>query len=135
MLLFPFIGLLTGSLAYMVWDQNWGSGKDYKSEWLAKDSLNGLIILMVVSNAILFALLSLPFFLNNRYHIRNNLVLNFLTWFALPFSWIIYLLVKAKIFDGINSDNGWVLINILPFLLSLITGFLVFRIRFNKKPW
>jgi hypothetical protein len=128
-LLVPAVALLISHIAYMVWDQNWGPGKDYKSEWLTKGAFNELIIMMVIGNAIVFALLCLPIFLSNKKQVRNNRFLIFFSWFALPLIWISYLLGEANIANGINADNSWILINILPYLLSLTIGFLIFRSR------
>jgi hypothetical protein len=134
-LLLPSSGLVVGHIIYLIWDENWGPGKNYKSEWLTSGSLNGLVILMVILNAFIIALLTLPIFLNNHDYIRKNFIFSFLSWFALPLIWIFYFLYKAIIGNGFNSDNNWILLNVLPFSISLIIGFVIFRLRLNKRPW
>jgi hypothetical protein len=52
------IPLCVNIVAYMVFtiiDRNWGPGKDYKSEWLTADSLDGIVFLLLLANGVIIA--------------------------------------------------------------------------------
>ncbi|MFB6453931.1 hypothetical protein ACE38W_01570 [Chitinophaga sp. Hz27] len=72
--------------------------------WLNYKTTTGAGILMVILLSIILGVLFLPVFLNNRADVRENAVKRFLSWWLLPGTWFIYLLLNGKgaaaFFDG-----------------------------------
>jgi hypothetical protein len=123
--LIPVCVSVLALVLFLFIDHHWGPGKDYKSEWLTADSVNGIACLLLLANGIVMALLSTTLFMNQRTGISENLLFSFLAWFAAP---LIYLLwITLKVVDGDYETTGFVLCGTLPYLVGLLWTFFLFR--------
>ncbi len=104
----------------------------YKSEWLDKGTVIMITILASVIFSIMICLLSLSIFLNKISMIRNSFVLSILSWILLPYSLlIIFLIYQIRLVNRLGmiymNDFVYVLIMIIPFMISLILTFIKYR--------
>jgi len=88
--------------------------------------ITSLIFCLLVSG------LSLTIFLNKVKKYYNNLIWNLLTWFLLPFFYIIIIFIhdiktRIKFEFGLGNDFLYLLIMTLPFVIGLIWTFMNYR--------
>lgn len=122
----PTIVLLAGHALYLAYDHNWGPGSHYKSEWLRDDSFDGLILLGVFLNGLLYGVLMTPVLLLKRENIRSNPFAKITCWFMLPCIMIGVAWHKTGLFHHVDKWNVFTLVNTLPYLLALLIGFRAF---------
>ena len=98
---------------------------DYKSEWMTADSVTFLSVLTSIIYCLIMSSLSTTIFLNKFDKIKDNSFLNFLTWFLLPFGFIIVVFfheISFRIKYNEKFDNDFMYISVLnfPFIVGLI---------------
>jgi len=81
---------------------------------------------------LLVSVLSLAIFLNKFKKHNNSLIWNILTWFLLPFFYIIIIFIhdikiRIKFEFGMGNDFLYLLIMTLPFVIGLIWTFINYR--------
>src|SRR5262245_52042065 len=108
--LYPSIITIVTTLLYSIADNY-----DYKSEWLTADDVIYLSVITAFVYSLIICLLSAGIFLNKFEIIKHSAGLNFLTWFLLPFSFIIVVLVheinsSIKLEGKLTSDFLYVVI-------------------------
>lgn len=105
---------------------------DYKQghqlyEWYERVIINMIAALLY---SVFIGVLSLPVFLNKLKTVRSNTTLSALSWFFLPFSFMVLVIGKA-INEFIDLGSIWEIINALianlPFIIGFIIGFRKFR--------
>jgi len=105
---------------------------NYKNEWAVAKTV---ILISIVSSLIfslLMGILSLPIFLNKFKKLNKNLIWNILTWFLLPFSYAIVVIIhdlkiRIKYEFGLGNDFFYLLIMVIPFVIGLCWSFIKFR--------
>ncbi len=125
--LIPSLLILIGNIVYIVYENNWGAGKNYKSEWLDNETINIVVIQTVILNALLFAVLMSPMFLMKFSAIQKHILPQFLAWFALPVGWALIVCYKIKLYEKVNSNNLWVATMTLPYIISIIISFIYWK--------
>jgi len=125
--LYPSIVILLVTTVFSIIDNY-----NYKSEWLTPDAVIFLIIVTTFVYCLIISLLSITIFLNKIPKIKNNIILNFLTWFLLPFGVIIPALVyqikyKIRYDEDFGNDFKYVVILNLPFIIGLIWTYYEYR--------
>jgi hypothetical protein len=115
-------------IIYCIIDANF---TDYKSDFITSDAFYPLGFAVVIANALLIAFLSLTILLNHYEFVKNNTLLNALTWFLFPMAWIGLILIKtnwnlAAFSKGIDNPAIFVLINTLPYIATSILLFTPF---------
>jgi len=136
-ILLPTLLIVGGFVAFTIYDLNFGSGKDYKSEWLTADSFDQYVIGMVIVHCLIVSGSCLGVFFNRRLDIRGNPIWSFLSWFLLPMLYLGYLLylMGRSFYDHVDEDNStlFILSLTLPYMISLTLTFIQFR-RSLKVP-
>jgi len=105
---------------------------NYKSEW---STVATAIVMSIIASFIYFLLMcgfSLTIFLNKIQKLSKNLFWNILTWFLLPFGYIIMLFIYDignRITYEYGFGNGFIylLIMTLPFVIGLFRTFMKYR--------
>lgn len=102
--------------------------EQYKSEWLTKDTIIGMTLLVSLIHTLIISVLSLTMFLNKK---RQTTLITFLTWFLLPITWIIitvYKTVDHRLNYAIDTKEQLLhLIPLnLPFIIGLALTYLIF---------
>ena len=125
--LYPSIVVLIITIIFSVIDNY-----NYKSEWLTAGTVIWLSILVVFVYCLVLSLLSLTIFLNTYHKVKDNGILNFLSWFLLPVGLMTVVLVREIIFkiefnERFDKDFLYLLIINLPFLFGLISSYLSYR--------
>jgi len=125
--LYPSILVILVTIVFSVIDNH-----DYKSEWMTADSVIYLSIVTAIIYCLIISALSTTILLNKFDTIKDNPVLNFLTWFLLPYGFItvfIFHEVNSKIqYDQeFGSDFAYVLILNFPFIVGLIWTYYKYR--------
>ncbi len=127
--IYPSIFILFFCIIYSIID-------NYKSEWQISKS----IILISILSSLIFSLLicglSLTIFLNKFEKLNKNLIWNILTWFLLPFAYIIIILIldiknRIKYEFGFGNDFLYLLIMTIPFVIGLCWTFIKYRQKIN----
>ena len=121
----PVCASVVALAMFLFIDHHWGPGKNYKSEWLAADSLDGFACLLMLANGIIMALLSTTLLLNGRAEVRTNLLFSFLAWCAAPILWMIYIILQVT--DGDYETTAFLLCATMPYLVGLLVTFFQFR--------
>lgn len=101
---------------------------NYKSEWLTAESVIFMSLVGACISCSILSLLSLTIFLNKFEKIRTNTVFKFLSWFLLPFGWMLGILIheiyfKIKFETKSGSDFIYMLILNIPFAFALIRNY------------
>lgn len=127
--LYPSVLVLIGVLIFSIIENY-----DYKSEWLTADA----VIFMSFVTAFIFCfficLLSLTILLNKSEKIRSNKYLSFLSWFLLPGSVLIAILILEvskwiSATEGTKNETKYTFMLCIPFLISLIVSYLKYKKR------
>jgi hypothetical protein len=105
-------------------------GEEYKSEWLTNDVFVFFGVVIILAQAFIMCILSIPLMLNTHFSIRANRTKSFLTWFLAPMIWLVFLLVNY--YRSINSfetfgESAWIFSNTLPYIIGLIWTYILFR--------
>jgi len=103
---------------------------NYTSEWVTKEFVIFLSIIHVLIYSGIFCLLSLPIFLNKFEKIRINVILRILTWFLLPFGFIICVYQKYRYLTYSNFIYDFILN--FPFIVGLIYSYIRFSRYYDK---
>ncbi|MBI9038890.1 MAG: hypothetical protein JEY97_12215 [Bacteroidales bacterium] len=123
--IYPSLFLLFFSAIYSIID-------NYKSDWQTAKSA---IIMSIIASFIYFLLMcvfSSTIFLNRFQKLNKNLFWNILTWFLLPFGYIIIVLIyditnRIKYEFGFGNGFIYLLIMTLPFIIGLWWTFMKYR--------
>ena len=111
---------------------------DYKSEWMTADYVIFLSVVTSIIYCSIISLLSTTIFLNRFDKIKNNSILNFLTWFLLPFVLIIVVFFhevsfKIKYNETFGNDFIYIFILNFPFIVGLIWTYYKYKkINYRK---
>jgi hypothetical protein len=102
--------------------------EDYQSEWLTKDAVVGMTLIVSLVHSVVISMLSLTIFLNRK---KQTDLLTFLTWFLLPITWIsitVYKTLDYRLNEGIHTKRQLLhLISLnLPFVIGLILTYTIF---------
>jgi hypothetical protein len=106
--------------------------RNYKSEWLTADT----VIMLTTGTALVYSaiisLLSLTIFLNKSAQIKHNTLFSFLSWFLLPFGFMLTVIVREALFkiksgEKFDSDVIYVALLNLPFIVSHIWAYRRYR--------
>lgn len=129
--LLPTVLIVGGSISYTIYDLHFGSGKDYKSEWLTADTADSLAIFMAIIHCLIVCGLCSSIFLNRRVEIRENPIWSSLSWFLPPllyFGYLFYLLGRSLYHRVEVAGSAFIMLSaILPYLATLVTTFIHFR--------
>jgi len=131
--IYPSLFTLFFSIIYSILDN-----LNYISEWQTFKSLIIVAIVFSFIYSLIMCALSLTLFLNNSKKINNNLVWNILTWFLLPFGYILMVFIqdiknRIKYTFGFGNDFIFLLIMILPFVIALCWTFVKYRQRITTS--
>lgn len=121
--LFPGLVAIIATAISATFDNN-----NYKSEWLTKDAVIGMSLMASLIHSVIISVLSLAIFLNLK---RQSVLLTFLSWFLLPFTWISITACKTvapRLNEAIGTKGELVyLITLnLPFVTGLIVTYTFF---------
>ncbi len=127
--IYPSIFVIVACFIYSVIENN-----NYKCEWLTGGAVTLLVMLITFVFSILMCLFCLTIFLNLKEKIKTNTFLNFLSWFLVPLSPLVFILIhdiiyRLKYNDRFGSDFFFILILTIPFIVGLIWSF----IYYNRK--
>lgn len=105
---------------------------NYKSEWLTASSVISMQITFTFLYSLIISCLSLTIFLNKFEKIRSNSFWGSLSWFLLPFSFIIIVIVHEVNFSlkyegKLGSDFNYYIILNVPFIIGLIWSYIKYR--------
>jgi hypothetical protein len=105
---------------------------NYESGGRSDYSAIFLSIITTCIFSLLMSMLTLTIFLNKFKKLNNNLIWNILTWFLLPFSYLVIIFVhdiKIRINYGFGFGNDFIylLIITLPFVIGLGWTFIRYR--------
>jgi hypothetical protein len=119
-----FLGYIIFEIGFLIF------GEEYKSEWLTNDVFVFFGVVIILVQAFIMFILSIPLMLNTHFRIRANRTKSFLTWFLAPMIWLVFLLVNY--YRSINSfetvgESVWIFSNTLPYTIGLIWTFIRFR--------
>jgi hypothetical protein len=94
-------------------------------------------IITVFLYSLLMSGLSLTIFLNKIKKLNSNLIWNILTWFLLPFSYLIIafvhdLKIRNKYEFGFGNDFLYLIILTIPFVIGLCWSFIKFRRKLRR---
>ena len=123
--IYPSLFTLFFSIIYSILD-------NYKSDWHTAKSLLIMTITGAFIYSILMYILSLTIFLNKLKKLNKNLIWNILTWFLLPFGYILMVLIhdlkiRNRFAFGYGNDFIFLLIMTLPFVIGLSWTFMKYR--------
>lgn len=104
----------------------------YESNGLTDYSAIKMAMVSSLIFALLMSLLSLSIFLNKISRLHKNLIWNVLSWFLLPFFYLIIvfihdLQIRIKYDFGFGNDFIFLSIMILPYILGLCYTFIKYR--------
>lgn len=124
-----FIGIIITLILFLFLNKN------YKSEWLTKESVLFMAVIYLIIYCLIICILSLTIFLNQKI-IRSIGTASFLSWFLLPITWIIISVYKTTMFRIYYAPETTIelifLITInLPFVVGLIYTYILF-IKYKK---
>lgn len=124
--IFPAIFVVMSISILSVIDNN-----DYTSEWMTKESVILMSILISFIYAIIICILALTIFLTNKI-INTSEPKTFLSWFLLPMTFIIIVVIKGLYHrqnypGGTNIDHLYMTILNLPFVIGLIWTYILFK--------
>jgi hypothetical protein len=125
--IYPSIFVIVACFIYSVIEN-----KNYKSEWLTGESIIFLSMLITFVFSILMCLFCLTIFLNIKEKIKTNIFLNFLSWFLLPISVIVFIIIhdvlyRLKYHENFGSDFIFILILTVPFIVGLVWSFIYYK--------
>ena len=123
--IYPSIFILFFCIMYSIIDY-------YNSEWPTVKLVFLLSILPSLIFSLLICVLSLTIFLNKFEKLNKNMVWNILTWFLLPFTYIIIIFIhdiknRIKFEFGFGNDFLYLLIMTMPFVIGLCWAFIQYR--------
>lgn len=107
--------------------------KSYRSEWFTPEAVIGMGILMTFLYCLMMNVLCLTIFLCKLEGVRNNRLLTFLSWFLLPLSPCIFIIIheyRYYLDIGLSSaSNDLQYLGLLngPFIIGLIWSFIRYR--------
>ncbi|MCB0430070.1 MAG: hypothetical protein H6585_02245 [Flavobacteriales bacterium] len=116
---YPSIAMVVVCTIYSVWNN-----RDYQSEWLTSMAVVRMMFLFALVYGVWMCLLALPMWLNKNERVRNNGLLNTITWWGCPLgnfmAWTLYVVRVIQM----KNDSAWpvfiyALILNLPYILSL----------------
>ena len=105
---------------------------NYKNEWNITKSAIIISLVTSVIYCLIMCVLSLTIFLNKFQKLNKKLFWNILTWFLLPFGYIVIFLIhdinnRINYNFGFGHDFIYLLIMTTPFLIGLYTTFIKYR--------
>jgi hypothetical protein len=105
---------------------------NYKSEWMTAGTIILLSIITAFIYCLIISVLSTTIFLNKYPAIKENRLMNFLSWFLLPFGFIMIALIheisfKIKYNEKIEDDFVYTLILNVPFIFGLVWTYIKYR--------
>jgi len=129
---YPSIIVFVATIVFSIIDNY-----NYKSEWLTAGSIISLSIITAFIYCVVFSLLSLTIFLNRFHKVKENAMLNFLSWFLFPLVFMSEVFVHEITFDikyegQLDKDFAYVIILNLPFLFGLIWSYIQYRKQQNS---
>ena len=109
--------------------------RDYQDGTYAKLELIGMTIVLSTVYWLFICLLSRTIFLTKSQKVRGNRVLSALSWFLLPFSFVLVVFGKA-INEFVTAGSVWEIIYAtlgnIPFIIGLLWGYN--RFKKNNPP-
>ncbi len=124
--IYPTMFVILSSIAFGIIDTN-----NYKSEWLTGNAVMYYLIIFGIFYCLLLCILSLTIYLNRLKAIRNNIVLNLLSWFLLPVGFIFFMVlnqIQSVIkYEESRNDLVYIIILNIPFLVGLVWSYISFR--------
>ena len=123
--IYPSLIMLILSIIYLII-------KNYNNEWEYAKSVFQMSILPLLFFALLICLLSTKIFLNKLEKLNKNLIWNILTWFLLPFIYILIILIhdienRIKYEFEFGSGFLYILITTIPYVISLCWTFIKYN--------
>ncbi len=123
--IYPSIFVLFFCLVYSVIE-------NYAGDPLPLQSVIQMSVIPALIFSLLICLLSLTIFLNKIKKLNGNMIWSLMTWFLLPFVYILIVLVhdlqlRIKMGFGFGNDFMYHLIMILPFIIGLSRTFTQYR--------
>ncbi|OMP74887.1 hypothetical protein BW716_33010 [[Flexibacter] sp. ATCC 35208] len=126
--LYPFLITLVITSIFTILEN-----KNYKSEWLTADAVIMMTILYIFFYCLFLSVLCLTIFLCKFEIVRNNRLLTVLSWFLLPLSITILLVIKELSdypdsgFSSADSDLLYIVFGNVPFIIGLTRAFILYR--------
>ena len=110
---------------------------NYNNEWEYSKSVFQMSILPLLFFALLICVLSTTIFLNKLEKLNKNLIWNILTWFLLPFIYILIILIhdienRIKYEFEFGSGFLYILITTIPYVISLCWTFIKYRQKITE---
>ncbi len=130
--IYPTMFVILSSIAFGIIDTN-----NYKSEWLTGDAVMYYLMIFGIFYCLILCILSLTIYLNRLKIIRNNIVLNLLSWFLLPIGFIFFMVLSqiqsVVKYEESAKDLFYVIILNTPFLVGLVWSYISFRTHYKKQ--
>ncbi len=103
---------------------------NYNSESAKSDIIMSIVSALIYS--LLICGLSLPIFLNKLKKLNSKLIWNLLTWFFLPFAYILTIWIhdienRFKFEFGFGNSFFYLLVMTIPFVIGLSRTFIKYR--------
>lgn len=123
--IYPSLFILFFNIVYSLLD-------NYKSDPLTIQSVIQMSILPSLIFSLLICGLSLTIFLNKFIKLHKNIIWNILTWFFLPFGYIVIIWIhdfelRIKFDFGFGNDFFYLLIMTFPYVMGLVWTFIRYR--------
>lgn len=132
--IYPTMFVILSSIAFGIFDT-----KNYKSEWLTGNAVMYYLMIFGIFYCLILCILSLTIYLNRLKVIRNNVVLNLLSWFLLPIGFIFFIVLSqiqsVVKYEESAKDLFYVIILNVPFLVGLIWSYISFRTQLKKQAF
>lgn len=132
--IYPTMFVIFSSIVFAIIDTN-----NYKSEWLTGDAVMYYLMIFGLFYCLILCILSLTIYLNRLKVIRNNIVLNLLSWFLLPIGFIFFMVlsqIQSVIkYEESAKDLFYAIILNVPFLVGLIWSYISFRTQLKKHAF
>jgi hypothetical protein len=126
--LYPFLITIALTIIYTVIEN-----KDYKSEWLTAEAVTMMSIIYTILYCLFLNVLCLTIFLCKLEVVRNSQLLTFLSWFLLPLSPNVIIMLKDYRYYmdiGWSSARGDLLYMVClngPVIVGLIWSFISYK--------
>jgi hypothetical protein len=125
------ISVLAGVL-WLLLSNRWGLMGELKQAAKSEATeLGWVFLLIILCNGAVFAVLTLPVFLNSQEKIRGNLWFSLLAWSLLPLIWLVYVILFANDSDlivGADLEIRLVVLSMtLPFVIANGWTFIRYR--------